>query len=292
MATKLWLGDDAGNEGDWGVAANWSPAGVPVNADDVILENSEQDVSGTLDQSAVSLDSLRIDQSFLGLIGTAAAYLQIGASVVTIGLIDGPGTPAGSGRIKLNLGAVASEVTILRSSNSQEDANLAPIRLLLNNAASNVYARSGNIGIAVEAGEVSVINDLEVSHVDGHSQEPTVVVGTGVTMGDLAQHGGDVTLLCAAVAITKHLGTLRTEGSGTITSLAQYDGAAVLNNVGAIAALDLHGGTVDLTENREARTITTPKIWPGAEISYDPAVITFTNPLAAQVPVKLVASDV
>jgi hypothetical protein len=46
MATKLWVGTDSGNEGDYSTAANWSPSGVPVATDDVILANS----SGCIDQ--------------------------------------------------------------------------------------------------------------------------------------------------------------------------------------------------------------------------------------------------
>ena len=48
MATKLWNG---GVSGDWSVAGNWTPSGVPTNGDDVYLENNAVDVDAGLNQT-------------------------------------------------------------------------------------------------------------------------------------------------------------------------------------------------------------------------------------------------
>ena len=56
MATKTWVGTDSGNQGDYGTAANWSPSGVPLAADNVIIANSSQDITGTLDLSTNNSD--------------------------------------------------------------------------------------------------------------------------------------------------------------------------------------------------------------------------------------------
>lgn len=55
----------------WNVAANWSPSGVPQTGDDVYLDNFAGDIKYGLDQSAVTLASLRATASFTGEIGLA-----------------------------------------------------------------------------------------------------------------------------------------------------------------------------------------------------------------------------
>ena len=92
MANRIWIGTDTGNEGDWGTAANWSGAAVPIANDDVYFENSSQSVIDTLDQSAIELDSLNIAQSFTGDFGLAATPLQIDSPIVNIGYNNGPGS--------------------------------------------------------------------------------------------------------------------------------------------------------------------------------------------------------
>ena len=57
------------------------------------------------------------------------------------------------------------------------------------------------------------------------------------------------------------------------------------------SALLFHsGGVTGFTRNRTARTVTTPKIWPGAAIIYDKDVVTLTNALAPQAIVQIYAT--
>jgi hypothetical protein len=115
MATKLWVGTDSGNEGDYSTAANWSPSGVPVATDDVILANSSQDITAGLDQSAVALTSFTVDLSYTGLIGSSDSdFLEIAASTVVIGQRRSTsGNFTGSKRFNLDLGSsTAAQVKI------------------------------------------------------------------------------------------------------------------------------------------------------------------------------------
>jgi len=75
MATKTWVNV---TDGDWSAAASWSPSGVPVTADDVVLANNSQSVLAGLDQSLVSLHSLHIDRTYTGNVGSSGSPLQIG----------------------------------------------------------------------------------------------------------------------------------------------------------------------------------------------------------------------
>ena len=100
MATKIWVGTDSGNEGDWDTAANWQDVEggsttVPATGDDVIIQG-EQDITGNLDSAPTDLASLVIGQDYTGKIGIHSdgidEPLQVGATLVEIGGYDGFGS--------------------------------------------------------------------------------------------------------------------------------------------------------------------------------------------------------
>ncbi|MHC4617205.1 MAG: hypothetical protein ACYTEQ_05570 [Planctomycetota bacterium] len=291
MAKKLWVGKDTGNEGDWATAANWSPSGVPANGDDVYLRNSGQDVSAGLNQSAVTLASLNIAQSYTGKVATETAYLQIGATSVRIGYADSQDLPAGSSRIKLDLGMPNSTV-VIENCGTSADANLPPIRLLANNStATSIQVLKGQVGIAVGVGETSTIKYLQVGYVKQPTTDADVFVGAGVTINtSVSIRGGDTILNAAAPTITVDNGTLTTEGSGTVTTLNVNGGTVYPNSSGTITTLDIDGGTVDFTRSQVARTVTTVKLDQPGILKRDPAVVTFTNKVDSDEPVCLTAS--
>lgn len=70
MANKTWVGTDTGNEGDWGTAANWSPSGVPVATDDVRIPAGSNAITGTLNQSAVALGDVIVEEGYTAAIST------------------------------------------------------------------------------------------------------------------------------------------------------------------------------------------------------------------------------
>ena len=126
MATKIWIGTDV----DWATAGNWSPSGVPASTDNVYLENSSQSITSGLNQSAVTLASLNIDQSFTGSLGNAAAgAMTINTSILNIGYHNGPGTPAGSPSINLDLGTTDASVITVSNTGTSADASAAPVKL-------------------------------------------------------------------------------------------------------------------------------------------------------------------
>ena len=277
MANKLWVGTNSGNLGDYSVAANWSPSGVPTATDDVYFKDSSQDVLLGLDQSAVALTSFNVDKSYTGLMGTSAAYLEIAATTVNIGRHDGPGGPNGSGLIKLDLGTTTpAAVTVYDLGTPSNSINPA-LLLLANNASTTIIVRKGKVGIALGVGETTTIASLKVNYVSSILNDAEIDIGSGVTLTTFAMIGGKVVALCGGTSFTVENGQLTTEGSGAITTLNAPGGQVVCNSTGTITAINIDGGEADFTKSQAARTVTTAKIGPKGKIKYDPANVTMTN---------------
>jgi hypothetical protein len=294
MANKIWVGTDAGNEGKWGTAANWSPSGVPITADDVFLKDSAQNVTGDFDQSAVLLASYNQDQSYTGLIGDAINYLIIGATKVNIGYHDGPGSPAGSGRTKLDLrdDLLSVSTVIISNTGTPIDTNKPAVRLLANKNTTTIEVKKGSVGIAYEVGETSSVSSITIGYISQVAGDADVFIGSGLTLITLNQNGGDCLLKCGATTVNANAGgTLQTEGAGAIATLNAKGGKTICNSTGTITALNIsEQGDVDFTKSSQARTVTTPKLDKSGKLKYDPAVVTFTNKIASNNAIALQAA--
>lgn len=286
--TKIWDGTDAGNEGDWSVAANWLPAGVPVATDNVHFTNSSQSVTAGLDQSAVALGSLNQDQSYTGEWGDDDNYLQVGASVGKLGYHYGPGTPNGSPRLKWDSGDTASVITVYNTGTPM--GNKPALQLKANNAATTIEVRKGKVGIAFDTGETSTISKWTTSYVSHKKTDAEVIIGEGVTLTTYEQTGGDNVLQCAATTVNADGGSLLTTGSGAIATLNARGADVVPNSTGTITLLDIDGGNVDMLKSAAARTVTTCKLDEPGSLKFDPAVVTFTNKIISDHSVVLRAS--
>ena len=212
MATKTWLGNDAGNIGDWDTADNWNPSGVPIAADDVIFANNSQDVLDGLDQSAIALATLTIDQSYTGNIGNAQdSFLQVGAVILEIGQIRGTGTQTGSKRLNIDLGTTtASEVTVYNSATRGIDPNRSPIRLRAVNASTNITTFGGSLALSDDSSNSSTIGNFTCN-------AGSVSIGESVTLTNFTQKAGIVT------AYSSFPGTINLKG-GTLNF---YDSLSV-----------------------------------------------------------------
>ena len=287
MATRTFTG---ATDGDWSKAGNWAEAAVPVNGDDVSIDNCSVSIDAGLDQSAVTLATLRIGGGMTGDIGTAAAYLQVSATICEIGVHDGFGRPSYSPRVKIDFGSNQTACTVFAASRSSTDDPLPPVRLLGTHASNVLSVRSGGVGTAVEAGEASTWATVNSGQAGARGAD--VLIGDGVTLTNLNAAGGECACRCAATAITVDGGNVRTEGTGAVATLTNEGGNVYPNSTGTITALNCNGGVTSFLESAAARTVTTPKIQAGAALAYDPAVATMTTPPAPQEPIVLQAAAV
>jgi len=273
MATKLWVGTSTA--GDYAVAANWSPSGVPIAGDDVILANSSQDITAGLDQSAVALTSFTVDLSYTGLIGSSDFdFLEIAASTVVIGQRRSTsGNFTGSKRLNLDLGSsTAAQVKVYGTASQAQTATRQPLRLRASNASTDITVFSGSVAISDDSTNSTTIGDLNM--VAG-----SVSIGDSVTMTNLVQNGGSVNSQSSVTTATIKSGTFNqydSASASTITTLNCNGGTVNHYATGTITTLNLNSGTVDLTKTQLAKTVTTLTADRGTLVT-DSGVVTITN---------------
>lgn len=279
MANNIWL--DAST--DWNSASNWSLGAAPVTGDAVYIESGSKVVVTNLDQNAVTLASLNIAKNFVGSIGVSTAStntpLKIGATVVNIGYIKGVSSPAGAALLNLNLHTAASTVRIYDSASAASDTTAAPIRIIANNASTNIHITGGSVEIAGRAGETATIGTLTQSQ---SSAKSSVVVGNiaasgGVTATTITINDGSAAIYCPPTTLNADGGVVSTGGMGAFATVANRGARLTLNATGTITALNCLAGETDLTRCDIARTVTTLTQYKGATVKRDKDIITVTT---------------
>lgn len=80
--TSTWTGASA--DGNWSTAGNWSTSGgssaPPASTDNVIISGGDRDITAGLNQSAITLASLKVTDGFRYNIGDTSNSLQINCS--------------------------------------------------------------------------------------------------------------------------------------------------------------------------------------------------------------------
>jgi hypothetical protein len=268
---------------DWSTAANWSGGAIPANSDIVILENSKVDILYGLDQHGVTLASLIVAQTFTGTIGLPRTnaggyaeyrptYLQIGATLCTIGKGDG----AGSGRIKIDFYSIQTACTIQNSGSAAETG--LPSILLKGTHASNVLNLiKGNVGVAFFAGETATLATVNVGFYSNVNGDSSLVLGSGCTLTTVKQSGGKIAAESNITTLTQYAGELTLRGSATLTTYTiegvLYDESTGTFTTGIIL------GKYNRQRSMAAKTCTTITLYKGCEW-HDPFhTVTITNGL-------------
>lgn len=288
----------------WDNAANWSGGVLPANTDTVIFKDSAVSVCWGLDQNAIDLAELFIFQSYTGRIGlpllsVAASsdgatqnaganeyrdrYLRIGWTLARIGEHQGPGTPAGSARLKLwNDAPGASNTVILNSAQAGIDSGQAAIRLRANVNTAAINIRQAPGGVALAADEPAETGTFGAVQIADQSELTRVYSGPGAAIASWVQSGGVNELRASAAVASVELagGQLVIDGLMAVTTLNVDGGTVFPNNVppsgAAIGTLNLNGGIADFTRTPQARTVTTLNPNTG-ELRADRDVLTVTT---------------
>ncbi len=275
----------------WGDGDNWWNASTgtrgtaPQTGDDVIIRESNVNLCWGLDQSAVTLSSLEIDETYTGKLGQPWAqfatsadggtysatlareyrqcYLKIGATTVHLGKKLGTGASTASPRIKLH-NTVQTNTTVHRTGASCADMCLAATRLLFDNASSNLFVFSAQKGVAVAADEPGETSSIDGIHVSVDRATDWVKIGDGVTLDHLVSNEGEVLLQAAGFVTTVDVagGRVTTQNDFEMGTLNMYGGTLVANHVSSssgneIDTVNLKGGNLEFGEACATQTIGT-----------------------------------
>lgn len=247
---------------NWDVAANWSTNSVPSSSDTPYIADSDVDILYGLDQSAVTLTELHIEQTYTGTIGLPRintdggtgssyfeyreTYLKVGATELFIGEKEGDG----SERIKIDLGSVQSTVLITNSGDSP-DGNTPPILLLGTHPSNVINVNRGELGVAYYPTEVSTVATLRQAFFDDATDDTTVYLGAGVTVTNITKTGGVLDINSETTTFQQTAGTT-TIHDGAHSVLNILAGMVNYNSTGTLATVNLSGDAV-LVFDQDAR---------------------------------------
>lgn len=274
-------------------ADNWSTGSVPVDADDIYFDTGSVSCKYGLAQSAVTPTSITVTQGYTGQIGLPEVntddtsysyaeyrdtYLQLGTSgdATDIQVSIGTGNGAGSSRIKLDTGSSQATINVRDTGLPIEQG--VPSFLWKGTDSSNVLSVSkGDVGIAYYSGETATVATLRVGYTTNQQGDSEVTAGAGTTLTTIVQSGGTLTTNSAFTTATVSGGTLHHD-AGTATTLYVSDGACVYRSEGTLTTCEVrNGGTLDLSRDLRARTITNLTVYSGGTYR-DPAdTATVTN---------------
>ena len=283
MAINIWTGAHASFPSEWANAGNWNTIGatnrIPTSADHVYFENNAVDCDEVMDQSAFTLPSLNIDQSYTGSIGTSTAPLQVGATILNIGQHSGPGTPAGSPLINIDLGTPASTITVSNTGTSA-DTSRAPVRLKGTHVTNVLTVKKGKVEFGSDTDDItSKLRTVVVSYDTKVNTDADLFIGKNVALAtSLTCFGGDTVIECDCPLTTVHAGTMTFTGTWAgATILNTYGGTSTLNSGAAtLTNCNVYGGTVDFTKSTSARTVTNAILGAGGVIKFNSSHVTLT----------------
>ena len=266
MATRTWVGNDTGNEGDWSVAANWSEGSVPVNADDVFFTSGSQDVTTGLGQSAVTLGSLNFGPKWTGSI---SSELAINATDLDIS--------AKSGAVYLE----GTFVTVNIQSTSSDD----PAIQFTDTTITSLNITGGSGQIRLQGAGCTISSAVNMIGATG----ATLYVEMAVDVSAAAVNidAGWIKTYAAFASINQYGGTTEIKNAtGTLATIDLYDGTCKYSPTeGAIlTTLTVYGGLFDISDCvSPSHTITNATVYDGGTIDERNGLsnTVWTNPITS-----------
>lgn len=213
----------------WDDANNWSGTTLPVDSDDILLENYSGDILYGLDQTSIDATSLTIRDTFSGRIGLPPQnengyaeyrqqYLKIKPTTLTV--------EANSSRIMIDTLDVQNTI-VVRMPGQQlavgQGGGGLPSFMWVGTGTGDgptMELISGSVGIAILAGESAALTKLDMGG-DGSS---SVIGGGSLVMKEFKQIGGSARFRTSPDKITKYGGDLTVENGDTPDGFWNYGG--------------------------------------------------------------------
>jgi len=271
----------------WSTAQNWDGDAVPVAADDVVVENTDDNILYGLDANTIALTTLTIPASSTGTIGlpeqNESGYpeyrelsLKIRPGILTIGA--GPG--GGSSRVKINKGTVAAATMRIYGSGSPAESGVPAILLQGAHASDVLDLLKGSVGLAFSAGEAANLSGgFRVGHLGNPSGDVSLVCGSGLTVAAVTISGGTIEFNSNITTLTMTDGDVTLRGTATLGTAVIDGGTLRYNTSGTLGtALSIGGGgKVDFTQDMRAKTVTPViQLFEGAALDDGFGVVVYT----------------
>jgi len=262
----------------WDTATNWFGGAVPVDGDDVILENSSVSLKYGFAQSGVTLNSLKQMATFTGELGlprtrnegTGTEYVEYRQRELAIGITTGDiglGDGAGSGRFLLDTGAAQTTLRVWKTG-TPADTNLPAFFWKGSHGSNALFVNRGVVGVAYFGGDTATLSTLDVGYVTS-STDSDVSCGSGLTLTTLLQTNGTARIRNSVTTINQNGGSLYCD-AGNITTANLRGGTCYYRGVGTITTANLHGGSLDFRQDNQSRTVSQCNVYGAGASIYDP----------------------
>jgi hypothetical protein len=263
MADRVFTAGDS--SGNWSTAANWSGATKPVDDDSVsIPPGIAYNITMGSDESDVDLASLEVHRDYTYTFGTTGNPIQCSVSLLRLFGSSGAYFEAGDN------GAVAGDV------------NNAIVQLPTAGTPCELGTESGSTDgdwnrLVVDRGNVTCKTNIEWDsssgelHLNGTGATVTVESGGGTALPVAYVNAG--TLHCDSQITSLHIrGGTAYQDTAVIAAVYIYDGGTFVCNVTMPSAtvFVMGGGTLDLTQDGEFKSLATVVAYPGARLLWSP----------------------
>jgi hypothetical protein len=270
----------------WDNVNNWSTGAIPVSTDTVIIDDSTENISYGLAQSAVTLAELNIGASFRGQIGLQknnpngyseyrATYLAIGATSLRVGTGVGGSGPT---LLKINTGTVQTAIDV-STTGSSSSSGIPAFLWKGTNANNTLSLAGGSMGVSFYTGDgVSTLKTVNVTA--ARNQNTTLIIGEGCTLNGagsvFSQAGGSITCYSSLLTVTRNGGEFTLWGAAAITTLNNQAGQFYFESTGTIATVE-NTGEFRRESRLEAGNVTLMKTYKDSTVVDANGKIAWTN---------------
>jgi hypothetical protein len=274
---------------DVSVPGNWSTGSLPANGDSVYLTSSAVPLLWNLDAlAAVTPALVQGDSTFTANVGLPRTnpngypeyrpqYLQF-SGATAFNLVVGAG--GGSQMLQFDFGAgqVAANVAAPGSPSVQ---GRPAVILKGTHAANTLNVTLGNVGSAIDPGEVSTWATVSSGYQSSPTTDVTLLLGAGCTLTTITQDGGQLTVQSNTTTHTVRGGAATILGAATVGTLDVENGTVYDQSTGTKTTVTVGPfGTIDARSNPQTKTYTNTTVNGGGTLLDPNKTITFTNPIS------------
>ena len=248
----------------------------PATGDRVNFTSNGNAGSSGLDSPTITLASCDIEASYTGFLGSATSdERHIAITSLDIGRNLGSGSPAGSGRILLDLGTAQNTTRVYRTASTGLDTNREALRIRGTHTSNAITVYNGSVGLGTNA--LGDLATFALSQFGG-----TVIGGTALTLKDTLVDGTSAVLKIlngvnsGATLILKQ-GEVQAYGTGTIPTLKLVDSGSFKDYSTGTYTTTTVGDDATLFASSGAKTFTTLNLYGVLDLSSATGAITVST---------------